>query len=176
MRKFLVTAVSTCVVLGAAAVAPIASADQVWHQSIGRPSASAACSTSSSDDLAAGWSGWGATWEQWVNGGRGGFTCTRSITWAVDAPAQFTECTFIGHEAYAFISNDPGFLPTATPVFDDAACANNVAAVDNPPYGYVFTSRGQQVATEACRNANSAGLLEAVWDVGNLYFCAAPPG
>lgn len=40
---------------------------QMWFQSVGRP-ADGVCE-----------SGWGASWEQWPNGGRGGFTCNRVV-------------------------------------------------------------------------------------------------
>lgn len=39
-----------------------------WVQSYGRPNAEAACDA-----------GWGASWEMWPNGGRGGYVCTRVI-------------------------------------------------------------------------------------------------
>jgi len=76
---------SVLVVAGLAlAGASTASADQVWHQSQGRASADAACPTSTAADLAAGWSEWNRSYEMWMNGGKGGWTCTRSITWAKD--------------------------------------------------------------------------------------------
>lgn len=67
--------------LGVTVVAP-ASADAVWHQSVGRGTAEQACPECSAADLETGWSSWGATWEEWVNDGTGGWACTRSITWA----------------------------------------------------------------------------------------------
>ena len=67
--------------LGVTVVAP-ASADAVWHQSVGRGTAEQACPESAAADLEIGWSSWGATWEEWVNDGTGGWACTRSITWA----------------------------------------------------------------------------------------------
>jgi len=60
-------------------------ANKVWYQSVGRASATAACEKSSSTDLAAGWTQWAPSWEQWVNGGKGGFVCNRQITWAYDS-------------------------------------------------------------------------------------------
>ena len=76
---------------GEVAMISRASADQVWHQSVGRASADAACDASSVADLAAGWSQWAPSWEQWANAGAGGFVCSRQITWARDsAPAVAT--------------------------------------------------------------------------------------
>jgi hypothetical protein len=62
-----------------------ASADQVWQQSQGRVSADAACPSSDAADLETGWSQWNKSYEMWMNHGQGGWTCTRSVTWAKDA-------------------------------------------------------------------------------------------
>jgi hypothetical protein len=76
------------VAAGALATSAPATADQVWLQSVGRHSVDVTCPTSTEADLAAGWSAWGASWEQWPNGGKGGYVCTRSITWAHDTQTQ----------------------------------------------------------------------------------------
>jgi hypothetical protein len=62
-----------------------AMADQVWYQSVGRASATAACDKSTVTELAAGWTDWEPSWDTWVNGGKGGFVCNRQITWAFDS-------------------------------------------------------------------------------------------
>lgn len=70
------------------AVTSRASADQVWYQSVGRASVDTPCEPSSDADIVTGWSPWAPSWEQWANGGSGGFVCSRQITWARDeAPA-----------------------------------------------------------------------------------------
>ena len=61
-------------------------ADQIWYQSVGRASATAACQASTATELAAGWTQWGPSWAKWVNGGKGGSVCNRHITWAYDTP------------------------------------------------------------------------------------------
>lgn len=63
-------------------VTPTVSADEIWYQSVGRSGATATCQDSSASDMAAGWTVWRPTWEQWMNRGTGGFTCSRAITWA----------------------------------------------------------------------------------------------
>ena len=68
-------------------VAPAVSADEIWYQSVGRASATATCQDSSSSDLATGWTVWRPIWEQWMNRGAGGFTCSRALTWAKSSPA-----------------------------------------------------------------------------------------
>ena len=57
-RRVLAAAGAAVLVTGGSSLAGAlpASADQVWHQSVGRASATASCSMSSADDLAAGWS------------------------------------------------------------------------------------------------------------------------
>jgi hypothetical protein len=62
-----------------------AAADQIWYQSVGRASATAACEKSTTTELAAGWTDWAPSWDTWVNGGNGGFVCNRHITWAFDS-------------------------------------------------------------------------------------------
>ena len=62
-----------------------AAADQIWYQSLGRSSAAAACEKSTSSDLAAGWTQWAPSWEQWANNSKGGFVCSRQITWLYDS-------------------------------------------------------------------------------------------
>jgi hypothetical protein len=41
---------------------------EYWHQSVGRASVDATCAT-----------GWSASWEQWMNDGKGGWVCTRDV-------------------------------------------------------------------------------------------------
>ena len=60
-------------------------ADQIWYQSVGRASATAACEKSTTTELAAGWTQWAPSWARWVNGSKGGFVCNRQITWAFDS-------------------------------------------------------------------------------------------
>lgn len=63
-----------------------ASADSTQLQSYQRSHESEPCSGRPEDTpWQASWGvnpGWGPSWEQWPNGGTGGWTCTRSITWA----------------------------------------------------------------------------------------------
>ena len=63
-----------------------ATADSVQVQSYQRASATEACVAQPGETpWQASWgpdSSWTPSWEQWANGGNGGWTCTRSITWA----------------------------------------------------------------------------------------------
>jgi hypothetical protein len=60
-------------------------ADQIWYQSVGRASATAACEKSTATELAQGWTNWAPSWGQWANDRKGGFVCNRQITWAFDS-------------------------------------------------------------------------------------------
>jgi len=61
-------------------------ADSVWMQSYERSSQTQECVAQSWETpWQASWgsdSSWKPSWEQWANGGTGGWTCTRSIVWA----------------------------------------------------------------------------------------------
>jgi len=66
--------------------ANIATADSVWVQSYERSSQAEVCTAQPGETpWQESWgsdSSWTPSWEQWANGGKGGWTCTRSITWA----------------------------------------------------------------------------------------------
>lgn len=169
-RRVLAAAGAAVLVTGGLSLAGAlpASANQVWHQSVGRASATSACSMSSADDLAAGWSQWGATWEQWANSGKGGFTCTRSITWANDSPT----CTEI--DVNSFVLVDPsGFIPVGTPYYGDGTCTPPLVGTVGFPYvyGLAWTSGDQDTANGICRAGNSLPGLVASRSAGNLYIC-----
>lgn len=89
-----------------------ASAAQVWIQGVQRPSADAACPASTGPAPQSGWivTDWTPSWEQWANGGTGGWTCTRSITWAKDSPAP-TPPTVPDDEAEPEDPGDPSDPP-----------------------------------------------------------------
>jgi hypothetical protein len=182
MRRVLAGAGAVVLMTGGLTLAGAASAsaDQVWHQSVGRASANGACSTSSAADLSAGWS-------QWANGGKGGYTCTRSVTWALDAPTEAPmpagDCTLIGD---AFVVLDPsGFIPFGAPVYLEQTCTppapNTIGEGENRDdsaarYGLAWTTAGQAAADAICRAGNSLPYLVAFNVDENVYFCDAMPG
>lgn len=197
MRRVLAAAGTVVLVAGGLTLAGVspASADQVWHQSVGRSSANGACVTSSAEDLAAGWSQWSSSWEQWANDGKGGYTCTRSITWALeeptDAPASAGRCTLIV-EGF-FVLDPSGFIPFGAPIYDNESCtppeddtlggSEEDRDTSNVRYGLAWTSGGQAAANAICQAGNSSPYvtanqyleLELEWP-GDLYFCEQPPG
>ena len=88
-KTFLATLSVLVVVAGMLFGARVAAADSVWYQSYGRASQTEACTAQVGETpWQASWgadSSWYPTWEQWANGGTGGWTCGRSITWAKDS-------------------------------------------------------------------------------------------
>jgi hypothetical protein len=88
-----VLAVVSVVVVSAGVLAGggAAQADEVWYQGYGRASSTEACPAQPGEtpwqDSWGPDASWHPSWEMWANGGRGGWTCWRSITWARDPVA-----------------------------------------------------------------------------------------
>jgi hypothetical protein len=80
--------------VGALASANSVQADSVWVQSYERTSQTQECVAQLWETpWQAAWgsdSSWKPSWEQWANGGTGGWTCTRSIVWARNQAPQIT--------------------------------------------------------------------------------------
>ena len=85
-RFLLIVSSALVMVAGAVLGGGSATADSVWVQSYERSSQTAECESQPGETpWQASWgtdSSWKPTWEQWANDGKGGWTCTRSITWA----------------------------------------------------------------------------------------------
>jgi hypothetical protein len=97
-RFFLAMSSVLVMVAGMLFGANIAAADSVQVQSYQRASQTATCDSppESLSEWRASWANpsdpisgptWHPTWERWANGGKGGWTCTRSITWAKSTPS-----------------------------------------------------------------------------------------
>jgi hypothetical protein len=93
LASFSVLAVLAGMLLGAR----VAAADSVWVQSYERSSQSQACVGQAGETpWQTSWgtdSSWTPSWEQWANGGKGGWTCTRSIAWARDSSSSLSCAT-----------------------------------------------------------------------------------
>jgi len=91
-KTFLAALSVLVVIAGMLFGAKAASADSVQTQSYQRASQTEACAAQPGEtSWQANWgtdSSWKPTWEQWANKGTGGWTCTRSITWARDSAAR----------------------------------------------------------------------------------------
>lgn len=90
-RKFIAALTALGAVAAMLLGARVAVADSVWVQSYQRGSASEACVAQAGETpWQDSWGpnpGWSPSWELWANAGKGGWTCTRSITWARDSAA-----------------------------------------------------------------------------------------
>jgi hypothetical protein len=145
-----VAVVLTTMGLGVVA-APTASADEIWYQAVGRPTAASACPTDSAADVAAGWTAWSGSWEQWANGGRGGYVCQRSIVWAKSSPAGSGAQTPIGCQQFADglwidFGVDPA-VPGGSTIWTDADCTTAWETVN---YWAVYAPDGPDQATARC--------------------------
>jgi len=72
-----------------------------------------------------GWSQWGQSWERWPNGGTGGWTCTRSITWARDSAAPdgaHIPCSAWTTPDHFLRFDGVNALPIGTELYSDADC------------------------------------------------------
>ena len=159
-----------------------ASADQVWHQSVGRASAAATCPDLSTAEQSAGWSRWGASWEQWANGGKGGFTCSRSITWAFSSPAPTPAptavCTVIPGGGLvpdtSVLVGPSGFITSGTALYNSTTCTGTFTTLNNI-LGYAVVLIGDPtvrlaLADVICRAANIVAT-GAVPTSGYVYPC-----
>ena len=108
-RFVLVLSSALVMVAGAVVGGGSATADSVWVQSYERSSETAECESPPWETpWQASWgtdSSWKPTWEQWANDGKGGWTCTRSITWA-RTPASSSSGS--GARSYALGDIGPG--------------------------------------------------------------------
>lgn len=162
MRRLSVAVAALVVIAGGSTVlAAPASADQVWHQSVGRASAEAVCPASDSADVAAGWSEWTASWEQWPNDGAGGYVCSRVITWAKDTrpPGIGSECVLVtpsavsgnGEDNYWLYTGEDPLPPTATG-YVDATCT---IGSGDPANAWSFLYSDSGTAAALCQSLAS---------------------
>jgi hypothetical protein len=152
-----------------------ASADQVWHQSVGRASADAACPTSDPADLATGWTQWAASWEKWANDSKGGYVCSRAITWAKDTPPPSVEvalgCTQIQVLPATLAWADFGsgyYLPIESPLFADSACSESIGP-SGAPAVYATSAEQADARCDASLPGTVAGTPPGLAE--NIYVC-----
>ena len=162
IRNALTAAISVAFVAAATLLAaPAASADQVWYQGVERASADAPCPASSADDLTAGWSEWTPSWAQWANSGRGGYVCTRSITWAhEDAGGGGQICIPIGNfdELSLYVLLPSWHIAGGTELgfYQDSGCFNSISLGGPPPiapWDLVWAPGGEDHAAGLCHEA-----------------------
>jgi hypothetical protein len=157
--------------------APAASSNQTWVQSFQRSGPDAPCVAPAELDIVwqAGWTGskdWTPSWEKWPNGGTGGWTCTRSITWAKDTPAPALP-TAPSVKVTCVHATDPYWLdfgsgvtlPPDSIAYSDATCATPAAVTG---IWFVYASNGE--AAQGLCNAVAPGTAALnEYDPGVFY-------
>lgn len=185
MRRWLsVLGAAVLVVAGAFVATPTASAKNiVWFQSVGRASADAPCPDPSfGTPWESHWNPaeqpWRPSWAQWMNGGRGGYTCDRQITWAWGPPDYPSAGCMLHDDGAApvdYVNFNGGWSLGETYRFSDANCTT---LYDTPgsPYGayIVFAPDGFDGAA-LCREAFGDRVLFPAPLGGNgVWACYRP--
>ncbi len=128
VRKWMAIAASAVTLAGGLLVAGAApaSADQVWIQSFERASADAPCPAPADETpWQEAWGPdkiWQPTWEEWANNGKGGWTCTRSIRWALDGVTGLG-CVQVTTIPEYVNFNGGWFHALGDPAYADADCS-----------------------------------------------------
>lgn len=175
------------------ALAPGATADQVWTQSFGRSGPDAPCVTPAELDIEwqSSWGGspeWSPSWEQWANDGEGGWTCTRQIVWARTALPK--NCVFLLAYSNSFPDSDGAglvawldfgtqeFLGAGSVGYSDSLCTNVLTyrggdALLGTPVALV-TDGNADTATRICADGGIPGStptpLEDLYNVNPSWF------
>lgn len=166
MQLLRIGAAISAAALTVAGLAPVASADQVWNQSVGRVSVSAACPTSPANEQATGWSQWAPSWEQWANNGKGGFVCSRAITWAKDT-ARFPSGGCLSNGSYYFQFGGSYFLPLASTSYGDSSCSTPSGFPSTP----VVYAPAPYVASTLCLAAYGTQRVSGGPYGDHIYSC-----
>ena len=183
-RALIVMAAAVVAMATAVVVAPASSADGVWFQSVARASASAPCPD---DTFGTPWQSnwnsaertWRPSWAQWANGGRGGFTCDRAITWARPLYPS-AGCVFFQDGDVStpvkYVNFNGGWNIGVGPRYTDAACTQLLAWGSPPSTGpidlyFVYAPAGWSAVNLCVQafNANPAEVAPAGPD--GVYFC-----
>jgi hypothetical protein len=133
-RRILIALSSLAVVAAGLTMAPTASANSVQVQSYQRASQSEACTAQLGETpWQAAWgtdSSWHPTWERWANGGTGGWTCTRSITWAKTIGCAKVDNTWPPDGLWLDFGSGYFMSPGAM-LFADASCTQEIGPTDD---------------------------------------------
>lgn len=180
VRRILTAAAALALIGGTAMIAaPTASAQGepiVWYQAIAVSSVNTACPTTSDADKSAGWSEWTASWAEWPNDGKGGYVCTRSITWAWEADTAGGGDSFpsvfcvLSYSVYYSNFGGGWALPGPSQHYSDPDCAGPVTGTLG--YSYVFAPDGPAQATFLCQMAFGVGVSGLGETGDRVYQCA----
>jgi hypothetical protein len=174
MNRAVACAASLITAIAGLGLAVPAQADQIWYQSVQRNSASSTCEVSSVIDIARGWNNWSGSWEQWANGGRGGWTCTRNVTWARDSIESPTSsgagCVLADTQFNTYANFGAQYsLAAGAPAYVDAACTNGIAFYTND----LVYATSLAAADLICVASLGGGFYAApqIWTGTNIYVC-----
>ena len=176
-RALVIAAAGALTIAGALIAAPAASADSVWFQSVARASASAACPD---DSFGTPWQSnwdpaqrsWRPSWAQWPNGGTGGFTCDRQITWAKSGsvyPVGY--CQGASSRYYQFNGgwSVSGLVSDPIRFYSDSSCTS---AITIGAYDFVVYAPAGYAPDVLCREAfGIAGAPTALG--GDVFLCGS---
>ena len=172
-RTLGIASAALAVVAAGLFTAPTASAGQIWYQSVGRTSQNSPCQTSNVIDIATGWTNWAGSYEQWPNGGRGGWTCTRSLLWANDSPivqiVTGAGCVLANQQlgTYANFGNG-SFLASSAPAYSNSSCTStNSFYIPELVYATTYAA-----ADAICRaRVTGTNASTQPWTAPNIYVC-----
>ena len=172
-RVLAIAAVVMPVVAAGLLTAPSAHADQVWYQSVERSSSASICQLSSVTDIAIGWNNWSGSWEQWANGGRGGWTCTRNLIWARNSiepiPISGAGCVLANQQNVTYADFGSGdFLASNAPVYSDSRCTTTNSFYI-PQLVYATTYAAADAICIARVTGTNASIQS--WTATNIYTC-----
>ena len=183
----IVVAVALTLAATLAVAAPAAQARSSWFQSIGRSSAAAPCPNASfGTPWQANWDPseqhWRPSYGQWMNGGRGGWTCDRTITWDPQTRYPSAGCVaYVDGSGTSFVNFGGGWSVGTGPRYTDAACTSllawgNPSRTDPIDLFFVYAPAGFD-ASALCREAFPAetGIVSAAGSAGE-YFCRQTVG
>jgi hypothetical protein len=183
MKRLMVAAATVALGIGTTiAVAAPASANQVWIQQVQRAGADAPCDIPAVAGEPAGWSNWASSWAQWPNDGKGGWVCTRSITWAKDTPPAGSAggggmavpsglgCVEYGSGVYANFDGN-WFIPAGSTVYEFSDCTGFLATYTFPA---VYAPVGFDALTLCLAIAPDTLVVLGPWgtDPVELYECS----
>ena len=167
-----------------------ANADSVWYQAYERTSQDATCTAPAGEtpwqSTFSGQQEWTPSWQQWANGGKGGWVCQREIVWAKsepegggDAPASglFSGCVPSEDEEYVKVVD--GFAEGPSPDESYLYEQGCLSPVGGEPWPNAIVYAADAETAELMCNMRSPGyyarnLSEIYQDPGaddSLYEC-----
>lgn len=175
-----------------------ANADSVWYQAYERASQDAACAAPADETpwqtSFSGQKEWTPSWQQWANGGKGGWVCQRAIVWAKSTPegggtapasGLFSGCVGVdlnsedvwfnivdGYSAGEPYDDDDGNSRFWSTTFADADCSTRKSEdIEDWVNDLVVYAADVDAANDMCIGFSSDYYDMAVSMTNNLFQC-----